>query len=650
MGLRIIVDDPDDGSEQSLDLFPGASKDFYITRQIHDIRDLTTRNADFTKRISIPVTAKNTRLLRRGIDGLVNEASKTPSQSVACRVFSGGVPVIPDATLFISTSTNDDKLDIQIFYGNFDFFQEISGDIEELPFDDANNDQSFTWDEAFINATMSQRDTGTVFALADWFQPLTSSNFGSGQFITTRHDILISGFFFYTKSLVIEIAKEVGFTIDSSRITDPLYEQLAISCSFPIFVLQESNAIFGVNDRSGLGSQFLDTVGGFDQVDIPVTFQDPAVNDPDTLWTGVSNGWTIGTAGTYSLQTDIDVNVTLGNNASALIELVVNGNAVDQQLFLVSTTGPTTVNLSAVSVLGINDLIQVFATALHGTGGNTAVVEILQLPSNFSLATQGADLDRTVSASEMAAFLPEISKRDLLKSVFNTLNIVIQTDPFSKTVVLESFESIKDNAQQDFTLDVSKDINKSTELTNYFQVNILQYLPQDLPELFRTDIDTTFVFGDARLQKEGVIIELSWGGCDDSPIYRSAFRPLPVANIGEYGIDTIVIQDAWTVAGSPFVNFINDQNLRTGQYIQMITVGVQPTQRIINVIDPKTYQCAGNWVANNGTMIAPITAVINEVADAEKQLRAVRIIDNQDPYEIVDGDFQMTFRHSPPPW
>ena len=46
-------------TDGSLDLLEGTEKSFYITKQIHDLRDLNTRNATFSKTIKIPRTNNN---------------------------------------------------------------------------------------------------------------------------------------------------------------------------------------------------------------------------------------------------------------------------------------------------------------------------------------------------------------------------------------------------------------------------------------------------------------------------------------------------------------------------------------------------------------------------------------------------------------
>ena len=43
----------------ALDLFDNEEQNFYLTKQIHDLTNLETRNADFSKTISIPLTVKN---------------------------------------------------------------------------------------------------------------------------------------------------------------------------------------------------------------------------------------------------------------------------------------------------------------------------------------------------------------------------------------------------------------------------------------------------------------------------------------------------------------------------------------------------------------------------------------------------------------
>ena len=69
---------------QPLDLAPKEDDRFYITKQVHDIiKGLESREADFTRNISLPATQKNQELLRA--DRPLN-SNQYPNQVLNCEI------------------------------------------------------------------------------------------------------------------------------------------------------------------------------------------------------------------------------------------------------------------------------------------------------------------------------------------------------------------------------------------------------------------------------------------------------------------------------------------------------------------------------------------------------------------------------------
>ena len=105
----------------SLDLYKGAERDFYITRQVNDLNNFQNRNADYTKSLSIPPTPNNRALLNSFSSGISEE-----EQGIQCTITIDGITIAHSAILYhtSSTITNDQfDLEIVLFYGNFNFFQ-----------------------------------------------------------------------------------------------------------------------------------------------------------------------------------------------------------------------------------------------------------------------------------------------------------------------------------------------------------------------------------------------------------------------------------------------------------------------------------------------------------------------------------------------
>ena len=70
----------------TIDLYQGAETAFYVTRQIHDLHNFETRNADFSKSLSVPPTSNNL-----GILGI--EQNDPDQQGIGCSIQMGGIMI-----------------------------------------------------------------------------------------------------------------------------------------------------------------------------------------------------------------------------------------------------------------------------------------------------------------------------------------------------------------------------------------------------------------------------------------------------------------------------------------------------------------------------------------------------------------------------
>ena len=77
----------------SIDLFPNEENNFYLTKQIHDLSNLETRDADFSKTISIPLTTRNEEILGLSMPSLYRHTD-APIEFLPTEILLKGVPVI----------------------------------------------------------------------------------------------------------------------------------------------------------------------------------------------------------------------------------------------------------------------------------------------------------------------------------------------------------------------------------------------------------------------------------------------------------------------------------------------------------------------------------------------------------------------------
>ncbi|GAG26693.1 unnamed protein product, partial [marine sediment metagenome] len=146
----------------TLDMEQGADRDFYVTRQIHDLQNFESRNADFTKTIKVPATPNNIDIL----DSYVGSASNA-SQTIPCQIIIDGITIAPKAKLLFYRSivnNSETGYQVSILYGNFNLFDDITaGDISDINWADLNfNLLPVTY------VTHSKNTTDRVTPICDW--------------------------------------------------------------------------------------------------------------------------------------------------------------------------------------------------------------------------------------------------------------------------------------------------------------------------------------------------------------------------------------------------------------------------------------------------------------------------------------------------
>ena len=117
--LQILIDG------EALDLSINEDENFSLSKVVHDLRDLETRNADFSSEIVLPLTAKNRRLIGSMLPSL-SRFSEAPITNEPCEILAFGIPIISDA--FLTIVGEDDIANVaqgEILGGNAKFFNQL---------------------------------------------------------------------------------------------------------------------------------------------------------------------------------------------------------------------------------------------------------------------------------------------------------------------------------------------------------------------------------------------------------------------------------------------------------------------------------------------------------------------------------------------
>lgn len=352
---------------QVLDLFQGVEAEFYITRQIHDLQNLETRNADYTKALEIPGTPNNLNIL---YGQSIGDAAGRLTDKLEVSIEMGGVMVAPIAYLLYESTNNIQGvlyLQVTIFYGNFNLFDSLlPGTIDEMNWADL----AITWDPVNV-ATITNNSDSMVFAYCDWYGD--SYFFGS-----TREgiDLNMASFWMYTKEIIRRIMAEAGYILEVHS-APAEFDKMAISCLIDKFI---NPTIFeGVSIRAEALNTVLLSVDGataraqFDQV------------NAGNIWSLVNYEFLFTEANTITASMTGKVTYTEGNpnNAPGEIRIYHNAAEIANLLFPDDGTNETFYFSVQANVLAGDT---VWAEIFADTGPNNSTLT-LEINTLFSVST-----------------------------------------------------------------------------------------------------------------------------------------------------------------------------------------------------------------------------------------------------------------------
>ena len=215
----------------SFDLFEGEAERFYITYQIHDLSNLQTRNGDFSRRVSLPLTSRNKDILGAALP-TISRFDSVAVGTIPCEILVNDMPALSDSYFVIDTQ-EENSVTIQIFGGISKFYS----DVPDLPIS-ALSFTAFDWTPTGIT---SKTDTTSDVVIPD------------AQWVTNQSERLLpssspniaemneAGFFIYCHSVLTKIfAGFTGLTFDTSEM-DAQYSKYAVACAMPLLHNQYTN-------------------------------------------------------------------------------------------------------------------------------------------------------------------------------------------------------------------------------------------------------------------------------------------------------------------------------------------------------------------------------------------------------------------------
>ena len=429
----------------TLDLAQGADRDFYVTRQIHDLNNFESRNADFTKTIKVPATPNNIDILDAytGSAGAVN-------QTIPCQILMDGITIAPSAKLlFFRSIVNNAEIgyEVNILYGNFNLFDDITaGDISDINWQDLAFSLLPT-----TYVLLSQNTTDLVTPIADWVTRASNAVMSEPSVSPTLDiEINATGFFLYTKEIIRRIASEAGYTVVYGANMPADYDLLALAC--PVSQMYEIEALSQISFSSTANKSGPDQV--VDGATVRATFQSVA-GDPLNQWSNITHEWTIQNPDTLTIRVEGIYSIDNGSAGLPPSEFVIYQNLNPIATFLMSQADLNDEPFSFSTKVGVlaGDVIYCEIVAQAGGNNDTAT---LHTNSHFTISTPGADVSNDVRPGE---WVPQISKSDFMASILKLFNLVMQTDDISSVITIEPFDNIYSGKEQDLSVFLDAGLN-----------------------------------------------------------------------------------------------------------------------------------------------------------------------------------------------
>jgi hypothetical protein len=505
----------------SLDLPLDAANNFYITRQVHDLRSFISRNADYTSNIDLPATENNLNEFNAAID-----VSNAFGNKVTVRILMDGVQVAPVATaLHLRTRYSKGgaipTMEIIILYGNFNFFDSIrEGDISDLNWADL----AIEWEAADV-AAIGNNEQGIVFPQLDWAGDSWVPN-GSLDGI----DINRAGFWVYAHEVVRRIITEAGFIPVERNLPEDYYD-FALCC--PVTAFADPYTAEGESDSyySAVKNNPIMTARG-EVINAPY---DEVVSG--TLWNATGFYFEIEVSATINITFVgiVSWGTTNPQTPDGSLSLMLNGVAQDTIVFTDQTGTDVSVSLSAQTAVLPGDQIWLEMNAPLGTTPDRDFQIDISPNSELTVGTLDNE-DRTVQPSE---WIPKIDQKEFLTGVLSNFNLVVTTDDITKEVTISRFNEVYETPEQDISryLDVSDGFEIDNALESLAEQSIFKYQDTDL--LFRADVNYIRLFDNEVLDLQSVVLEMPYGATDITPKARAAELPTSLIPLIETSYESI---------------------------------------------------------------------------------------------------------------
>ena len=531
-----------------------------LTLIANDIGSVQNKRANFSNQFKVPKTGNN--LINLGYPNDLNGQSDLPYTKLSCRAVQDGVEIITNGYAIINDS--DEFISVTVYSGNADFFEAIKGlKLTDIDLSAYNH----VWNLANIvdNIDNQTNEDCYVYGLVAYGESLPSGG-------SVRVKYLLPSI--RAKILLEKIVSNSGFDISGALYDDPnsILHKMILPYSRneeqqdeSVYIQQKFNAglVAAKSDSAPSGVSFYPYgVNGhilFNDETTPPYF--------DTSGLQIDGEYTsaLQMFQSFSVIMNIDITITAPPtyvyiNGGVGITIDVIATSVTGLKKVIKSVGnsyyglldgvpfPTTYTLVTDSTLinvgdkittnvRISNNLVFLDVAFQVINEEGTVASLIKNTSNWLNTIDGNIVYGQTLI--MSSLLPDMLQSDYIKTLLQMTCGQIQTNNYSNTIYLSSFQEVTENTT---IKDWSERYNDKTDQikfhSSYSQNNYLKYKSDSsnevTPGVPNNIGDGVIIINDEALTKEATIIQLQFAGTPTTPTARhiggGLYKVLPLIN------------------------------------------------------------------------------------------------------------------------
>lgn len=435
-----------------------------ITYQARDIRNVATHDGAYAETITLPFTHAIQRALENS--DLLTSTTKTPYRLLPVAIEQDYNSVLTGVAGH--TEVNEGFV-LDINGNNADFFNELKGkNLTDLDLSDLDH----VWDNDTVgNSNSHDPARGFIYPLINYGK-LTDRYLAKGN---VRFDELYPAV--YASTLLERMAE--GYTLAGSLLNDLRFQRLIVPFTNDYFVYRESYR--AERDTKAVSTVAVQYLPGSSALQL-----DTVVYDPLGLLNATEQ-YVVPQLGNYQVKVSFIIDVNFTGIA-----------ATDFLIRVIRAAGGVEVWHTTSLQKGHNQKVEVDITLLNLRPGDVIAFSIFPPTTTFNTfikagASVEVKLQNVVfpeNPVHLEANLPDISQEDMVLTILNMFNVLVQTDPIRKIVRLDLLEDLKLKQPVDWSnkIDWTKRPRINYDFGDYAKNNYIGYEPIEEKDSTGNDI------------------------------------------------------------------------------------------------------------------------------------------------------------------